>query len=55
MTTMNFGYFDLTTVGRERQQELIAAAAERRLIRQAMASHPSSGRFARMFRRHPAS
>lgn len=56
MTTMNFEHFDLMpALARQRQQELIAEAAERRLARRAREAHPSSGRLARMFRHDPPS
>jgi len=56
MTTMNFEHVDLlSTLARERQQELIAEAAERRLVRRAREAHPARGRLARMYRHDPAS
>ena len=56
MTTMNFDYFDvISSLARERQNELLQEAAERRMLRTAQESHPSRGRLTRMFRHDPAS
>ena len=57
MTSMNFEHnLDLvSTLARERQQALIAEAAERRMLRIAKEAHPARGRLARMFRHDPAS
>ncbi len=53
---MNFETYELLpTLARERQRELIAEAAERRLVRRAKEAHPSTGRLSRLFRQHPAS
>ena len=41
---MNFDYFDvISSLARERQNELIQEAAERRMLRSARESHPSRG------------
>jgi hypothetical protein len=53
---MNFDYFDvISSLARERQNELIQEAAERRMLRRSQESHPSRGRLARVFRHDPAS
>ena len=56
ITTMNFDYFDvISSLARERQNELIQEAAARRMLRSAKEAHPSRGRLARVFRHDPAS
>jgi hypothetical protein len=52
---MNFDFELVSLLARERQQDLIEEAAERRLVRRAKEGHPSRGRQPRVFRHDPAS